>query len=57
MLVLYHAPHSIWQDKYPRVGEWYAHLQERPAFKATYFPGTRVSDFLELKPIYAVERG
>jgi glutathione S-transferase len=37
MLVLYLAPHSTWQDKYPRVGEWYAHLQERPAFKATYF--------------------
>jgi len=46
----------IWQDKYPRVGEWYAGLQARPTFKATYFPGSRVSDFLELEPLYAAER-
>ena len=32
-------------------------LQERPAFKATYFPGSRVSDFLKLEPLYAAERG
>jgi glutathione S-transferase len=46
----------VWQDKYPRVGEWYERLQARPAFKATYFPGTRVSDFLKLEPLYTTER-
>jgi glutathione S-transferase len=46
----------IWRDKYPRVGEWYARLQERPSFKATYFPGSRVSDFLKLEPLYAAGR-
>jgi glutathione S-transferase len=46
----------IWQDKYPRVTAWYERLQARPAFQATYFPGTRVSDFLKLEPLYAAER-
>ena len=48
---------TIWESKYPRVGEWYEHLQARPAFKATYYPGSRVSEFLELQPLYAVDRG
>lgn len=42
----------IWEGKYPGVGEWYARLQERPAFQATYYPGSRVSQFLELRPLY-----
>ena len=46
----------IWHDKYPRVTAWYEHLQTRPAFKATYFPGSRVTDFLKLGPLYAAER-
>ena len=44
---------SIWQDKYPRVSEWYERLKARPGFQATYYPGSRVSDFLELRPLYA----
>jgi glutathione S-transferase len=43
----------IWEGKYPGVSEWYAQLQERPAFKATYYPGSRVSEFLKLEPLYA----
>lgn len=43
---------SIWVDKYPRVREWYARLQERPAFKATYYPGSRVSEMTDFRPIY-----
>jgi len=46
----------IWQEKYPRVAAWYERLQARPAFQATYFPGSRVSDFLKLGPLYAAER-
>lgn len=46
----------IWQDKYPRVAAWYERLQARPAFKATYLPGSRVSEFLKLEPLYATER-
>lgn len=44
---------TIWESKYPRVTEWYERLQARPAFKATYYPGSRVSDFLPLRPLYA----
>ena len=47
---------TIWEDKYPRVSAWYEHLQARPAFKATYYPGSRVSDFLNLEPLYAAGR-
>ena len=44
---------SIWQHKYPRVTEWYDRLKIRPAFQKTYYPGSRVSDFLELRPLYS----
>ena len=47
---------TIWQGNYSRVGEWYERLQARPAFKATYYPGSRVSDFLPLQPLYAADR-
>jgi glutathione S-transferase len=47
---------NVWEDKYPGVSEWYKRLQARPAFKATYFPGSRVSDFLPLRPLYAAGR-
>ncbi len=46
----------IWEGKYSRVGEWYERLQQRPAFAATYHPGSRVSDFLKLGPLYAAGR-
>ena len=46
----------IWEDKYPRVGEWYERLKARPAFQATYYPGSRVSDSLSLRPLYAAGR-
>src|SRR3546814_798414 len=42
----------IWEGRYPRVGEWYARFQERPSFQATFYPGTRVSEFIELRPLY-----
>jgi glutathione S-transferase len=47
---------SIWQDKYPGVSRWYDRLRARPAFQATYYPGSRVSEFLELRPLYAPDR-
>ncbi len=43
----------IWEGKYPKVSDWYARLQERPAFQATYYPGSRVSEFTELRPLYS----
>lgn len=43
---------TIWDGKYPAVAQWYERLQARPAFKATYYAGARVSDFLELQELY-----
>ena len=47
----------VWEGRYPRVSEWYARLQVRPSFKATYYPGSRVSEFLTFRPLYAEGRG
>jgi glutathione S-transferase len=46
----------IWEGKFPRVAQWYELLQQKPSFQATYYPGSRVSDFLEFRPLYAAER-
>jgi glutathione S-transferase len=43
---------TVWDGKYRAVSRWYERLQARPAFKATYYAGSRVSDFLELQPLY-----
>jgi glutathione S-transferase len=41
---------SIWEGKYPRVGGWYARMKQRLAFQATFYPGSRMSEFLPLRP-------
>jgi glutathione S-transferase len=43
---------TIWEGRYPPVARWYERLQARPAFSATYYSGSRVSDFLDLQPLY-----
>jgi glutathione S-transferase len=44
----------VWSTKYPHVTEWYDRIRDRAAFRATYYPGTRVSELYELRPLYAV---
>ena len=39
---------SIWEGRYPRVTDWYARMQARPAFQATFYRGARMSEFLAL---------
>jgi glutathione S-transferase len=46
----------IWESKYPNVTRWYDALQARPAFAKTYYPGARVSEFLEMQPLYIEDR-
>ncbi len=41
---------SLWEGKYPRVTEWYACMRARPAFQKTFYPGSRMSEFLPLTP-------
>lgn len=41
---------DIWTDKYPRVSDWYEHMQARPAFQKTFYKGARMSEFLQLTP-------
>jgi glutathione S-transferase len=47
---------NVWEGKYPGVSAWYALLQARPSFRATYYPGTRVSEHRALRPLYAPDR-
>jgi glutathione S-transferase len=42
---------AIWA-KLPRVSAWYARMQTRPAFRKAYFPGSRLSEFMTLKPLH-----
>lgn len=42
---------DIWEGKYPLVTEWYQRIQARPAFIATFYSGTRMSEFLPLAPV------
>ncbi len=42
---------AIW-SKRPRVTAWYARMQARPAFKQAYMPGSRLSEFMTLKPLH-----
>ena len=46
---------DIWDKKYQRVTAWYERMQVRPAFKATFYPGTRMSEFLSLTPAIKAE--
>jgi glutathione S-transferase len=46
----------LWEGKFPHVSAWYERLKARPAFQATYYPGSRVSDFLEFRPLYSLDR-
>lgn len=46
----------IWEGKFPHVTAWYNRLQAKPSFQATYYKGSRVSEFLEIRPLYSAER-
>jgi glutathione S-transferase len=44
---------DIWERKYPRVSDWYARMQARPAFQQTFYPGARMAEFLPLRSAVA----
>ena len=41
---------EVWETKYPRVVDWYARMSARPSFRQTFYPGSRMSEFLQLAP-------
>ena len=41
---------GIWTEKYPRVTDWYARVQARPAFQKAFYKGTRMSETYTLAP-------
>jgi glutathione S-transferase len=47
---------QIWENKYHHVSEWYQRIQARPSFQATYYPGARLSENYEFRPLYALGR-
>lgn len=36
----------LWEDKYPRVTDWYARVQARPSFDIAYYKGSRVAHLM-----------
>jgi len=41
---------DFWEGEFADVTHWYARMQARPAFKKTFYPGARMSEFLLLAP-------
>jgi glutathione S-transferase len=44
---------GLWEGRFDRVGAWYERMQARPAFRQTFYPGARMSEFLPLVPAIA----
>ena len=40
-----------WPIRFPGVSDWYARLQQRPAFKKTYSAGSRLSENMAIRPL------
>ncbi len=40
----------LWEDPCPRVTDWYARIQARPAFAEAFYPGARLTEFLDIRP-------
>lgn len=34
----------LWEDQFPRVGDWLQRIQARPAYRQAYYEGSRLSD-------------
>jgi glutathione S-transferase len=43
---------SLWTEKFPRVTDWYERMQARQAFQTTFYPGTRLTEFLTITPAF-----
>lgn len=41
---------DIWEGKYPRMADWYARIRERPAFRTAFYPKSRLTEFLDIRP-------
>ena len=35
---------AMWQPQRPRVADWFARIQARPAYRAAFYPGARLTD-------------
>lgn len=41
---------DLWEQGYPAVTDWYARMRDRPAFRAAFYPKSRLTEFLEITP-------
>ena len=46
----------LWEENCPRVADWYDRMQNRPTFKAAFYPRSRLTEFLEIVPWSRSER-
>jgi len=42
---------GMWEERYPRMTDWYRRMQERPAFVAVYANGARLSERIKIKDL------
>ena len=40
----------LWDGDCPRVNDWYTRIQNRPAFDKAFYKGSRLTEFLEIRP-------
>ena len=41
---------DLWEQSCPRVTDWYARIQARPAFAEAFYSGARLTEFLDIRP-------
>ena len=46
----------LWENDFPRFTDWFARIQARPAFRAAFYPGSRLTEFLDIAPWSRTER-
>ena len=42
---------ALWKTSHPRVTDWYDRIQSRPAYATTFYPGSRLTEFLEIRSL------
>tara|TARA_Y100001970_G_scaffold288157_1_gene414711 strand:+ start:3193 stop:3900 length:708 start_codon:yes stop_codon:yes gene_type:complete len=40
----------LWNDDCPRVNDWFIRIQARPAFDKAFYIGSRLTEFIEIRP-------
>lgn len=45
---------ALWNKSYPRVTNWYDRMRGRPAYATAFYPGSRLTEFLDIRSLSGV---